>query len=217
MKKCPFESQIDDYLLNRLEGGDKEAFEEHYFNCQRCFRLMEERNELISAVKTRGAWIFEPEPDAEKKVLLPTFEKVFSYFTPRQWATVAAAAAVLLVAVFGVLPRFKGAPPQFVLSESEVVRGASLTLMSPVIDTAVAPAYFEWKSLGEDVEYKLSLYNSGLIWTATTRENRISIPEEIRANMTAGQKFAWQVRAYSSRGTLIAVSSRVEFQIKPAE
>lgn len=217
MKRCPFEKHIDDYLLNRLEGGDRDAFEEHYFNCPSCFRQLEERDELITAVKTRGAWIFKPEPRAEKKSLVPTFEKVFSYFTPRQWATVAAAAAVLLVAVFGVLPRFKASPPQFVLSESEVVRGASLTLMSPVIDTETPPAYFEWKSLGQDVEYKISLYNSGLLWSATTRDNRIPVPEDVRAKMGAGQKFAWQVRAYSAQGTLIAVSSRVEFQIKTAE
>jgi hypothetical protein len=217
MKKCQFETQIDDYLLNRLEGGDKDAFEEHYFNCQGCFQLMEERSELISAVKSRGAWIFKPQPAPEKRSPVPNFEKVFSYFTPRQWATVAAAAAILLVAVFGVLPQFKGSSPQFVLSDSEVVRGGSLTLMSPVIDVKSAPAFFEWKSLDQDVEYKISLYNGGLMWTAVTSENRIAVPEDVRQVMVSGQKFAWQVKAFSSRGTLIAVSSRLEFQIKPGE
>jgi len=217
MKKCQFESQIDDYLLDRLEVGDKDAFEEHYFNCQHCFELMEQHNDLISAVKGRGAWIFKPQPAAEKRSLVPTFDRVFSYFTPRQWATVAAAAAVLLVAVFGVLPRFKGPSPQFVLSESEVVRGGSLTLMSPIIDVKAAPAFFEWKLLGQDVEYKISLYNGGLIWTAVTGENRIDVPDDIRQKMVLGEKFAWQVKAFSSRGTLIAVSSRVEFKIKPGE
>ena len=217
MRKCQFENQIDDYLFNRLEGGDKDAFEEHYFNCRSCFELMEERSELISAVKSRGAWIFKPQPAPEKRSLAPAFEKVFSYFTPRQWATVAAAAAVLLVAVFGVLPQFKGPSPQFVLSDNEVVRGGSLTLMSPVIDVKVAPAFFEWKSLGQDVQYKIFLYNGGLIWTAATSENRIAVPEDVRQKMVSGQKFAWQVKAFSSRGTLIAVSSRLEFQIRPGE
>ena len=217
MKKCQFETQIDDYLFDRLEGGDKDAFEEHYFNCQNCFQLMEERNELISAVQSRGAWIFKQQPAPEKRSLVPTFEKVVSYFTPRQWVTVAAAATVLLVAVFGVLPQFKGPSPQFVLSDSEVVRGGSLTLMSPVIDVKVAPAFFEWKSLVQDVEYKISLYNSGLMWTAVTSENKIAVPEDVRQKMVSGEKFAWQVKAFSSRGTLIAVSSRLEFQIKPGE
>jgi hypothetical protein len=217
MKKCQFETQVDDYLFDRLEEGDKEAFEEHYFNCPSCFQLMEERNELISAIKSRGAWIFKPQPAPDKRSLVPTFEKLASYFTPRQWATVAAAAAVLLVIVFGVLPRFKGTSPQFVLSESEVVRGGSLTLMSPIIDVRVAPAFFEWRSLGQDVEYKISLYNSGLMWTAVTKDNRIVVPEDIRQKMGSGEKFAWQVKAFSTRGTLIAVSSRLEFKINPSE
>jgi hypothetical protein len=217
MKKCQFENQIDDYLFDRLEGGDKDAFEEHYFNCQNCFRLMEERSDLISAIKSRGAWIFKPQPAPDRRSLVPTFEKVVSYFTPRQWATVAAAAAILLVAVFGVFPQFKGPSPQFVLSDSEVVRGRSLTLMSPVIDVKVAPAYFEWKSLGQDVDYKISLYDGGLLWSAVTKENRMTVPEEVRQKMVSGGKFAWQVKAFSSRGTLMAVSSRLEFQIKPGE
>jgi hypothetical protein len=217
MKKCQFEAQIDDYLFDRLEGAEKDAFEEHYFNCPSCFQLMEERSELISAVKSRGAWIFKPQPAPEKRSLVPTFEKVVSYFTPRQWATVAAAATVLIVFVFGVLPQFKGPSPQFILSDNEVVRGGSLTLMSPVIDVKVAPAFFEWRSLGQDVEYKISLYNGGLLWTAVTKENRMIVPEEVRQKMVSGEKFAWQVKAFSSRGTLIAVSSRLEFQIKPGE
>jgi hypothetical protein len=217
MKKCQFENQIDDYLFDRLEGGDKDAFEVHYFNCPSCFRLIEERNDLISAIKGRGAWIFKPQPAPERRSLVPTFEKVISYFTPRQWATVAAAAAVLLVAVFGVIPRFRGPSPQFILSDSEVVRGGTLTLMSPVIDVKGAPGFFEWKSLGQEVEYRISLYNNGLLWTAVTKENRMIVPEEVRQKMVSGEKFAWQVKAFSSRGTLIAVSSRLEFQIKPGE
>jgi anti-sigma factor RsiW len=58
MKKCLFADQIDDYLLNRLEGEAQEQFEEHYFNCPSCFRQMEERDALVSTIKSRGAWIF---------------------------------------------------------------------------------------------------------------------------------------------------------------
>ncbi len=217
MKKCQFERQIDDYLLNRLEGEERDIFEEHYFNCPACFQKMQEKEELISAIKTRGAWIFKEEPAAEKKAFIPSLEKIYSVFTPRQWATVAVAAALLLIAIFGVLPRWRPASPQFVLSEKEVVRGKSLSLISPVIDVRAVPAYFEWTKLGENVEYRISIYNEKLLWTATTKDNRIALPEEIRKLMTAGQKYSWQVRAFSEKGTLIAVSSRVQFQIQPVE
>jgi hypothetical protein len=35
--------------------------------------------------------------------------------------------------------------------------------------------------------------------------------------MLPGQRFSWQVKAFSARGTLIAVSSKVQFQIAATE
>jgi hypothetical protein len=215
MKNCDFKSQIDDYLLNRLEETAKDKFEEHYFNCPSCFRMMEEREALISTIKTRGAWIFKEEAASEQRDWVPAWKRALSSFTPRQWATAGIAAAVLAVAVFGVLPRLRQASSQFVLSESDVVRGASLTLLSPVIDVKAVPSYFEWREFGQDVEYKIFVYNSTLLWTETTKENKIAVPEEVKKLMVAGQKYSWQVKAFSPKGTLIAISSRVQFQVTP--
>ena len=217
MRKCLYANQIDDYLLNRLEGGAREQFEEHYFNCPSCFQQMEERDALISTIKSRGAWILKGETAAEKRDWVPAWKRALSSFTTRQWATVGAAAAALLLVIFGVLPQFRGSSPQFVLNETEVVRGDSLTLMSPIIDVRSVPTFFEWKSLGQEAEYKISLYNGGLLWSAVTHDSRIAVPEEIQKKMLPGQRFAWQVRAFSARGALIAVSSKVQFQIDRTE
>jgi hypothetical protein len=208
---------IDDYLLNRLEGAAKEQFEEHYFNCSSCFQTMEERDALVSTIKARGAWIFKEEPAAERRDWVPAWKRALASFTPRQWATVGLAAAIVLFAVFGILPRFQGQTPQFVLSDNEVVRGESLTLISPVIDVGSVPGYFEWRKLGEDVEYKIFVYNSSLLWTQATRDTRIAVPDQVKQQMVAGKKYSWQVKAFSPKGTLIAVSSRVQFQVSPAQ
>ncbi len=217
MKKCQFEDHIDSYLLNKLEGEDRDIFEEHYFNCPTCFQKMQERDEIISAIKTRGVWIFKEEPGPAKRALVPAFERVTTFFTPRQWATVAAAAALFLVTIFGVLPQFRSSAPRFVLSEKDVVRGKTLSLISPIIDVETPPAFFEWTQLGGDVEYKIYVSNHGLLWTAATKDTKIAVPDEIRRLMAAGEDYYWQVRAFSTKGTLIAVSSKVQFQIEPGE
>ncbi|MDH4270533.1 MAG: zf-HC2 domain-containing protein [Candidatus Aminicenantes bacterium] len=213
MKKCQYTDMIDDYLLNKLEGASKEQFEEHYFNCSSCFQTMEERDALVSTIRARGAWIFKKEPAAGRRDWVPAWKRALASFTPRQWATVGLAAAVVLFAVFGILPRFQGQTPQFVLSDNEIVRGESLTLISPVIDVGSVPGYFEWRQLGEDVEYKIFVYNSSLLWTEATRDTRIAVPDNVKQQMVAGQKYSWQVKAFSPKGTLIAVSSRVQFQV----
>ena len=68
-------------------------------------------------------------------------------------------------------------------------------------------------ALGADVEYQVSIFNGRLLWKTTTRDSRLTLPDDVKALMTAGQKYSWQVKAFSLQGTLIAVSSRVQFTI----
>ena len=212
MRNCHFEDLIDDYLLNKLPEERKEEFEKHYFNCSKCFTTMTEREELISSIKYKGYEIFQDIYAAEETKRIPLYDKVVSFLTPRQWAVAAVSAALLLFVVFGVIPALKTSSPQFFVNE-DIVRGESITLISPVIDIDSVSSQFKWKNLGEDVEYKIYLYNDSLLWTAITKENTIILPEEIRNLMTSGEKYSWQVKAFSPQGTLIAVSSRVQFKI----
>jgi hypothetical protein len=213
MKQCLFEDQIDDYLLHRLEGQAKGRFEEHYFNCSSCFAKLQERDDLVSAIKTQGASIFARERQPEPRGWAAAVGKLAEWLTPRQWTAAAVSAALILFAVFGALPLLRQQTPQFTLSDSEVVRGRSLSLLTPLIDVKAVPTYFEWGKLANAAEYKISIYNGELLWSATTAETRIAVPEDVKLRMVAGNSYAWQVRAFSASGTLIAVSSRVRFQV----
>jgi hypothetical protein len=213
MKQCLFEDQIDEYLLHRLEGEAKDRFEEHYFNCSSCFAKLQERDDLVTAIKTRGAWVFSRERQPEARGWAAAVGKMTEWMTPRQWTAAAVSAAVILFAVFGALPLLRQQAPQFTLSDSEVVRGQSLSLITPLIDVKSVPAYFEWAKLANAAEYKISIYNGELLWSATTADARIAIPEDVKLKMVAGHTYAWQVRAFSVSGTLVAVSSRVRFQV----
>ena len=217
MRNCKFEEMIDEYLLNRLTEDEKSTFEEHYFNCHSCFEKMVERDELVAAIKYKGQEIFKDEYVAEAAKGETWWEKVISFLTPRQWTTVAVSAALIAVIVFGVLPMIKPTSPQFFIND-DAVRGGKITLISPIWESETVPSKFEWKKMGEDVEYKIYIYDNGkVVWDDTTVENYTILPENIKKSLASGQKYSWQVKAYSAEGTLISVSSRVEFKIHNPE
>lgn len=213
MSKCKFEDFIDGYLLNRLSERDKEAFEEHYFNCSSCFEKLQERDIIIRTIKNHPELLMTEKGEARVPFLATLKKEVGAFFTPRQLALAGLTALLVLVVIFVIVPRNQAPAPNFFLTDEETVRGSSITLISPVIDMNQIPSSFEWKKLGENIEYQVSIFNHQLLWKATTKENRITLPEEVKAKMVPGEKYSWQVKAFSPDGTLIAVSSRVQFKI----
>lgn len=211
MKKCKFESWIDEYLFDRLDETQKEAFEEHYFNCLPCFEKMEGRSEMLAVVRAKGSEIFRDE-FVPAKTRLAWLEPVLAFLSPRQWAVAAVSAALITVLAIGIIPNLKKDAPQFFIND-DLVRGSSIILISPVINNLnQIPSEFRWQSLGENTEYKLSIFfEEELLWSTTTKANFVTLPDEIKSQMVSGKKYSWQVKAFSPEGTLIAVSSRVQF------
>ena len=213
MKKCDYEENIDLYLLNKLSENEKWKFEDHYFNCPSCFQKTVERHALIETVKNQGAYIFPPETARQVAERMPWTEKVLSYLTPRQWVAAAVSAALIIVAVLIVVPGSKQNTPEFVFTGDQTVRGASIDAIGPAGGLSSAPAFIEWKALGEDVEYKVTLSNHKVIWTGTTQDTRIALPEEVKSQLKPGERYSWQVKAYSQKGTLLALSRVSQFTI----
>lgn len=211
MKKCKFENLIDEYLFDRLDERQKETFEEHYFNCPQCFEKMEEKNEMIAIIKTKGSEIFHdvfvPRETGRSKL-----EPVLAFLTPRQWAMAVISAALIIVVAIGVIPYFKTGSPEFVMDD-DLVRGSSITLISPVIaNLNQIPSEFRWQSLGENIEYKLFIFDQEeLLWSTTTTNNFLILPEKTKSLMAPGKMYSWQVKAFSPEGTLIADSIQIQF------
>ncbi len=224
MKNCNSKVQIDDYLFNRLDEDQKEEFEKHYFNCPSCFKKMAERNELIAVVKSKGQTIFKDEYIAEAAKGETWLEKFTSFLTPKQWALSTVSAALLLAAIFYVIPNLKTTTPQFYINEDAfTVRTANnkIELISPIIDRKTVQSKLEWVKLErEDVEYTVYIYNNGdLLWSETTKENSINLPEETKSQLMtiASEKYSWQVKAFSPEGTLISISGKVRFTIQKSK
>jgi hypothetical protein len=211
MRKCRFQEKIDPYLLGRLPQDEAQEFEEHYFNCESCFNEMAFRDEVLSVVRQGGITPVH-EPERERAGL---FDRVIGAFTPVRWATVGVTAAAVLLAVWILLPRPGTQQPQFTLSSDQIIRGVTISLISPTVDVARAPEYLEWKPIAGNLEYSVSLSNGEPLWTATTKQTRVAIPPDVRARMKPGRTYSWQVKAFNADGTLVSLSSPVSFHIIP--
>lgn len=212
MRKCKHDDLIDGYLLNKLSEEKKQEFEAHYFNCRVCFDKMAERDEMLTAIKYKGHTIFQDLETEREVERIPMLEQIWALLTPKQWVLATATAAVFLVVALGVLPNLTTTSPQFFVND-DLVRGGSIKLISPVIAVDAIPSQFRWESLGENVEYKIEIYNHELLWSATTSNNYIALPLDVKDRMVTGEKYSWQVKAFSAEGTLIAVSSKVQFPV----
>jgi hypothetical protein len=213
MRKCNFEDLIDNYLLNRLDKDKKKKFEEHYFNCPDCFEKMAERDELISVLKFKGDMIFQDEYGEEETKGATRVEKIVSLLTPKQWATAAVSAFLLLIIfclIFYVIPNRGPTPPSFSITDDSTERGTQIKIK-------VIPSNIEWSKLGEDVEYKICIYDNGdKLWSTTTKENFIVLPEEVKKLMTLGEIYSCEVKAFSSQGSLKALG-KTQFKIRRSE
>jgi hypothetical protein len=221
MRKCKFEGLIDDYLLNRLDENKKKKFEEHYFNCPYCFEKMVERDELISVIKYKGDMIFQEEYAVEDTKSRTWIERVVSLLTPKQWATAAVLAFLLLIIfclILYVIPDRRPTLPPFPLPEDSIERGIQIKIkLIPPVDIESVPSRIEWPELGEDVEYKIYIYDNGnQLWSATTKENFMVLPEEAKISMTSGEKYSCEVKAFSSQGFLKA-SGKIQFKIRKTD
>jgi len=213
MRKCKFENMIDGYLLNRLSERDKELFEDHYFNCPSCFEKLQARDLIINTIKNHSEVLIQEEVRSKVPVAARLKRELAAFLNPRQLAMAGITALIFLAVIIAVVPRPGANIPAFTLTDTETVRGSSITLISPVIDMNQIPSFFEWKKLGENVDYQISISNHEILWKTTTKENRVILPDEVKAKMLPGERYSWQVKAFGPDGSLIAVSSRVQFMV----
>jgi hypothetical protein len=215
MRKCKFEDMIDGYLLNKLGERDKELFEEHYFNCPACFEELQARSLIINTIKNHPEVLTSEEVRVKVPLAARLKRELAAVFNVRQLAMAGIISLIFVAVIIAVVPKRQALLPDFTLTDTETVRGSSITLISPVIDMNQVPSFFEWKKLGENVEYQISIFNHELLWKTTTKENRVVLPDEVKAKMVPGERYSWQVKAFGPDGSLIAVSSRVQFLVSP--
>jgi hypothetical protein len=124
-------------------------------------------------------------------------------------------AALILLAAWLLIPRGGMVSPPLVLTGEGTVRGGAVSVLAPVSEVAETPSALEWKSVGEDIEYKVSLAGKSPLMSASTKDTRLVLPDEIKAKLKPGQTYYWQVQAFKADGALVAESGRIAFKIRP--
>ncbi|MCX6561141.1 MAG: zf-HC2 domain-containing protein [Candidatus Aminicenantes bacterium] len=208
MKSCNFKYQIDDFLLDRLGGPDRDRFEEHIFNCDRCFHDVFERGAILAAVRAHGGRIFSPEaiPAARKTPSRTAFLRL--------WPYAAVAAAVLIAVWIGINPgRPDAGPLPLTAPVDDTVRGGSVELIGPLGALAQAPSALEWKTAGTGTDYSITLSGPGVAWSGRTAAGRIDLPADIRNKIVPGNEYHWKVRAFAPQGGFIGASQEGVFRI----
>jgi hypothetical protein len=204
MRYCPQESRIDDYLLNRMDESERTGFEEHYFDCAACFRALEKRDLLLRAVKAAGS---------PALAVPPRHPRPLGHWIFRPWMAAAGAAGALLVAGLLLGPGLLRKPTVWTPPTGDAVRGGSITLVAPLGGVAAIPSALEWRPLGEDVEYAVTLSGPGVDLSEKTREPRIALPAKVREALRPDTEYRWQVKAFAPQGFFMGTSGPQSFRI----
>ncbi len=204
MNHCQYGRQIDDYLMDRLSGPDRDAYEEHFFNCDECFRSVRDGQALLAAVRAHGRRIFVEVPGRR----LPRAGWL------RHWPYAFAGAAVLFAAWIGLRPR-PSMPDLMPMTApvSDAVRGAAVVPIAPLGVQSLAPSVLEWKPAGPGTSYEVTLTGRGLSWSDRTTAGRIELPDAIRALLVPGQEYRWKVRAFAPQGGFLGASDYAVFRL----
>ena len=99
------EKLVDDYIEGKLSSKDKEAFEQHYFECSKCFESLKFREAIAKVVQEHGEELFAEYIEKEKAAPVSSLANVFRKLFPRptswriRWAYVGASIAIVLILV----------------------------------------------------------------------------------------------------------------------
>ncbi|MFN0181201.1 MAG: zf-HC2 domain-containing protein [Gemmatimonadales bacterium] len=177
------------YLAGTLGEADAAAFEAHFFECERCWRLVRHGAEIRSA---------GPEASSPAARSGPARWRW-------RWAVVPlAAAAALLVWVTA------RAPVATDPGSDSPVRGTgdSLNVATATTGGVLVAA---WSRVAEAASYQVRLFSAdgALVWERRATDTSVSVPRDSIPGTTSGGLF-WQVQALDLIGAPLVRSPLVE-------
>lgn len=201
---CPYgpDSDIDArYLAGTLSPEESEAFEEHYFGCDRCFAAVQRGNEIRAAMSAAADTGVTPIAGRRRR---------FSSWQP---ALLAAGLVIIAVGIRQVSGRRPATATTEDPSPVDASRGApsQLTLKSHATSTALAAA---WSPLTTARSYRVRLLatDGSLLFERETTDTVVMLSRDLVRDETP---VYWEVLALDALRGVVASSQVVQAQTSP--
>jgi len=128
-----------------------------------------------------------------------------------------AMAGILIAIAVGVEWRQSGAPQLHApkQAEEEILRSGSIQLTAPAGDIQTVPTRIEWQPTANAAQYRVSLLevDHSEIWSASTHDSQIDIPEPARAAIVPAKTLLIHVVALDGSGRQLAESAFVRLRL----
>ena len=185
---CPYEGELDIrslYLAGKLPEKDAEAFEAHYFICDRCAEAVETGAKLRMALEN-----------------VPVHAAPAAARAARTWLPLAAAAAIALVAAGIWIARRPAELPDRTVLRGGLTRDFAVRVETRPNGTTEA----SWLPPPGATAYVVRVVRpDGLeIWKTETREPRAAIPLSALTSAGPVEKLLVEVEALDARGRVIS-------------
>lgn len=209
---CPYgaDSDIDArYLAGTLSAEESEAFEEHYFACDRCFAAVERGNEIRAALASAAGTSTAASVDG----VAPVGRRSRRAST---WWPALAAAAVVLVA-FGIRQTgtLRRSAPTAASAPSDAARGAvdALKLTSHATSSVLIAA---WPAQPAAQSYRVRLLatDGSLLFEREVADTSVMLSRDL-LRATGAKPVFWEVQALDALRSVVATSPVVQAQTSP--
>ena len=205
---CPYgpDSDVDArYLAGLLSDEESDAFEEHYFRCDRCFAAVKRGTEIRAAT---SAALSETSAGASpRSIPVPSRRRRFSAWQP---ALAAAGVVIVALGIRQVAGRRVANDESAVPPRVDAPRGATtpFTLSSHATSTALTAA---WSPLTTAHSYRVRLVSSdgSLLFERETGDTAIILSREIVRDQAP---VYWEVQALDALRSVLATSAVVQAQ-----
>lgn len=217
------------YLKDSLDGmsdAERERIRDHASRCPACAAEQELARGFDAtpeeAEACRGDIDFVVSrlrsPVADVATVVP-LEKARSrmawWQASRTWY---AAAAVLVVAVFGAVLTLRSPAPMLPSrGEDAVVRGGRMVVGEPVGELTAMPRTLRWEAVEGAANYRIRLMkvDETALFEYMIADLSVDLPRDVREQMHPAVVYFWQVEAIDPEGNRIAWSDRVQFRVRP--